>query len=420
MAKPMGNKMASLLRLVEERALSKEEKKKQQEALVPYLHKDFISNILIRLPLDALQRSRFVCKPWYTIINSPIFIDAHLRQSESVLIFLSSIRQDNLYPFSLPSIPSEKPNTVSVEAKFLQSESVPILSQPNTNPTLKFFIQFLEINDGKSKIGEYNLSCMGNLRATCNGLILLDNKLKKGGLIVVNPVTRKWISLPPGTLCPPRKEAYGFAFISATGEYKVVHLFRDDLGFISCEILILDTRIWRGVNGPSFGLLRWFGYMPVSAIGALHWVPDIDDSDYLVSMEVGNEKFHTINLPKSCRTHDRIVEMRGFLSLVSHDEEMNQIGIWILKCLGEPWTKNHSIKMGCILDMVPLFSSRIKGDMIFKRDEDGSFYAYDFQLQVMTKIEMENGSFPLSGSHLPHVNSLVSWSSMERSQNVFD
>jgi len=101
MAKPMGNKIASLLRLVEERASSMEEKKKKKEALVPYLPKDCISNILIRLPLDSVQRSRFVCKPWYSIINSRVFVDTHLRRSESVLIFLSSKKRGSLYAFQL-------------------------------------------------------------------------------------------------------------------------------------------------------------------------------------------------------------------------------------------------------------------------------------------------------------------------------
>lgn len=418
MANLMGDKKAGFLRLVEERALSKEEKKRLQDALVPYIPKDCISNILLRLPLESLQRSRFVCKPWYAIINSLKFIDDHLERSESVLIFISSIKEENLYPFSTRPIAVEKPNTFSVEAKLLQSESVPVLVQPNINPTLKYYIKFLEINNGRSKIGEYSVSCTGHIRAACNGLILLENKLKKGGLIVVNPVTRKLISLPLGTLCPADKESYGFAFCTVTGEYKVVHLFQDELRYFGCEILNLGTRVWRAVNGPSFGLLRWLGCLPVLAIGALHWVPNIDSSDYLVSIEVDKERFHIIPLPKSSRYHDRIVEMRGFLSFVTHEEE-NQMGVWILKGLGELWTKQLSIKTGCILDMVPLYSLRIKGDMIFKRDEDGSFYAYDFQLQVMRKIEMENERLKMSGMYHPHVNSLISWSSWERSHDVF-
>ena len=90
-----------------------------------------------------------------------------------------------------------------------------------------------------------------------------------------------------------------------------------------------------------------------------------------------------------------------------------------MKGLGELWTKQLSIKTGCILDVVPLYSLRIKGDLVFKRDVDGSFYAYDFQLQVMRKIEMEKERLKLSGMYHPHVNSLISWSSRERSQDVF-
>ncbi|KAG2691310.1 hypothetical protein I3760_08G003800 [Carya illinoinensis] len=280
-----GNKNAKLLRLVEERALSMEKKKKQHGSLVPFVPQDCISNILVRLPLDSLQKSR------------------------------------------------------------------------------------------------------------------------------------KLTALPLGTLFSPHNESYGIALNSATGEYKVIHLFRDELGFIGCEILILGTKLWRGANGPSFGHVSWFGYMPVSAIGALHWIPHVDRSDYIVSMDVNEEKFHTTPLPKSCRTHDRVVEMGGFLSFVTH-EGVKQIDIWVLKGLSESWTKQYCITKGCKMDMVPLFSLRIKGDMIFKRDKDGSLYAYDFQSQVMAKVEMEKGCFPLSCLFLPHVNSLVSWSNRERGQDA--
>lgn len=418
MEKLIGNKNAGLLRLVEERSLTKkleEEKKQRPEAQAPYLHKDCISNILVRLPLDSLQRSRFVCKPWYKIIKNPKFIDAHLHRTESVLIFLSPIPKDSLYPYSKASIPREKPNTVSVELKLLNPNPIPIFGHPLINSPM-FSVQFLDFKNDKSEIGEYNLKCSGKIRATCNGLILLDNMVKKGGLAVMNPVTRKLIALPLGTLSRPHRESYGFILNDVTGEYKVVHLFRDELGFDSCEILSLWTQAWREVNGPPFRLLRWFGYAPVSAIGALHWIPQVDRSDYIVSMEVEKEKFHQIPLPKPSRTHDRILEMGGLLSFVIH-EGMNHIDIWILKGLcGEVWTKNHSITVGSVIDMVPLFSLRIKGDIIFKRDEDGSLYAYSFRDQEMRKVDMVNGC--IRRSYMPHVNTLVSW--MEASQDMSD
>ncbi|KAJ0085437.1 hypothetical protein Patl1_07371 [Pistacia atlantica] len=382
MARSTGNNNTNLLRLVEERALSKkvEEEQKKQEIGVPYFHKDCISNILIRLPLQSLSSTRFL----------KVCLRHQLDQSNQI--------------------------TFSVEASLLQQNSFSIFDHPITNSMSKFCIQFMYFKEGKSKSEEYKVSCLGNIRATCNGLVLLDNRLKKGGLVVINPVTRKMVALPVGTLYPPHDESYGFALSEATGEYKVVHLFRDSLGYISCEILNLGTRFWRGVNGPSFGLFGWFGYKPVSAIGALHWIPEIDASEYIVSMEVDHERFQTILLPTACRTYDRIIEKDGFLCFVTH-EGLN-IDIWVLKSLsGDFWTKHHSITKGGIIDMVPLFSLRMSEDMIFTRDEDGSFYTYDFTLEVMTKVEPEKECFLPSDSYFPHVNSLISW---EKSWDVCD
>ncbi|XP_065847574.1 uncharacterized protein [Euphorbia lathyris] len=412
MDKSLGKRNLAFWKSMQERALSikvEEEEKKQQ---VPFLDKDCISNILIRVPLESLPSSRFVCKTWYNIINSPVFIDERLRCSESVLIFLKPVPNESSYPFSSTSKQPKQQNNFSVEASLGESglEPVPLLWKPTiTGP--KFSIHFVKFEDGKSKIGEYNVSCQGHIRATCNGLILLDNKLKKGGLIVMNPITRKLLALPPGTIYPPHDESYGFVFSDATGEYKVVHLFRDELGHVSCETLNIGTRCWRPVNGPAFGLFGWFGYKPVSAIEALHWIPQIDHNDYIVSMEVENDKFHTVPLPQSCRTYDRILEMGGLLCFVAH-EELN-IDIWKLKslCSGDTWTKHYSICSGSVIDMFPVFGLRMSGDLIFKRDEDGSCYAYDFKLQEMRKVEMDDKllRFYNSDTYLPHVNSFVSW-----------
>uniref|UniRef100_A0A5B6YQE0 F-box domain-containing protein n=1 Tax=Davidia involucrata TaxID=16924 RepID=A0A5B6YQE0_DAVIN len=410
MAKLVADKTTGLVKLVEERALSRKEeekKKKQKENHVAYLPKDCVANILVRLPLESLQRSRFVCKLWYKMVNSSIFIDAHLCRSETVLIFLTK--------GPMTSIPQEKPNTFSVEANLFQPQFLPLFLM---DPKSKYYIQFMEINDGKCKMGEFNATCLGNIRATCNGLILLDNKMKKGGVIVMNPVTRKLIALPVGTSFPPHNESYGLAFCNSTREYKLVHLFRDEMHYIGCEILILGTRSWRVVDGPYLGLFSWFGYNPVFAIGALHWVPDVDRSEYIVSMTMDNEKFHKIPLPKSSRSRDRIVEMGGLLCFVTH-EETNQIDVWILRSLfGEDWIKQHTIKLGCLKNMVPLYCSRIMGEMIFK-DKKGFLCAYDFQSQVMKTVEMEVG-FPINGCHLPHVNSLVSWQIEQKGEDFGD
>ncbi|GMH21780.1 hypothetical protein Nepgr_023622 [Nepenthes gracilis] len=409
MPKSTRNKTSGLLRIVQERELLKKEidDEEKRKRPIPDLPKDCVSCILLRLPVNDLQRSSCVCKPWNNMINTSMFIEYHLCRSEYVTIFLSSHKdedQNNLYP---PSVRKENATTFSVEKDLLKS--VPVFCQPSVNERSKSYIHFLEIHDGRSNMREYNISCLGKIFASCNGLILLENKLKEGGLIVLNPVTRKLNALPVGTICPRHAESNGFVLDPSSNEYKVIHMFRDESGYISCEILSLRDRKWKEVNGPSLGLITWFGYKPVSAVGALNWLPSIDHNDYVVSMEIENAKFKTLSLPKSGRIHDGIVEMEGFLCFVAH-EPMNRIVIWVLKSLSEVnWMKQQSIEVGCIMDMVPVSGSRFGNHMIFRRDEDGSLYVYDFNLKVMSFVEMENGVIPLSGSYVSHVNSLVSW-----------
>lgn len=407
---PTCKRLATMSKSAKESELVRnvEEKRKQQESLIPYIHEDCVSNILIRLPLDSLHRSIFVCKHWFNIIYCPTFVETHLRRSESVLIFTTPTRYYETYPHLTPSLPhSGKSNALSIEEKYMQSaESLSLFH--NLDSSLKTFIQFLEFKDGISNVGEYNLTCFGQIRETCRGLILLDNKLKKGGLIVINPVTRKLTSLPPGTLNSSCNESYGFAYNDVSGEYKVVHLFRDALLYISCEIFTLGTKKWRAVDGPSFGLLGWLGHKAVKAIGALHWIPKIDDSDCIVSLEIENEKFKTIPLPNSCNMYDGIVEIGSYLSFVNHQE--THTDIWILKGLsGEVWMKQHSITIGCRMDMIPILCLKIREDLIFK-SKDGLLYIYDFELRSITKVKGQKRFGGRFSFIFPHVNSMVSWS----------
>ncbi|XP_059631972.1 uncharacterized protein LOC132274665 [Cornus florida] len=185
--------------------------------------------------------------------------------------------------------------------------------------------------------------------------------------------------------------------------------------YIGCEIFVLGARSWRMVDGPPFGLFSWLGCNPVSAIGALHWIPRIDCSDYLVSMSTDDDKFHKTPLPKRSRTHDGIVEMGGLLSFMTH-EDTSHIDIWILRGLnGQDWIKQHSITVGCSIKMTPLYCSRVKGEIIFM-DKDGSLYAYDFE--SMKEVNMENGCPVLISYCYPHVDSFASWQIEEKDLDV--
>ncbi|KAI6691424.1 hypothetical protein NL676_028252 [Syzygium grande] len=405
----MGSKGKNLARLVEEKACSKKLQQEEEQRRIPYLPKDCIANILIRLPHNSLLRSMLVCKSWRNIIKSLNFVHDHLHRSDTVLIFRSWLPRSHNYYSSLTSRPNESPNSFSIEANYMQSQNIPILTRPIINYSSASYVKFMEFSNGKCKEGDYKISCLGMIRATCDGLILLDNRMKKGGLIVLNPVTRKLDPLPLGTLCPSHNESYGFALSKVSGVYKVVHLFRDELDFFHCEILSLGTRVWRPVYDPEPGLFGWLGCRPVFAIGSLHWVPFVDHSDYIVSMELNSQKFQKVSLPTSCTTHDRILEMHGSLCFIAH-EEMTQINIWMLEGLsGHVWKQTFSITTGCMFDMVPLLSLKTSGDIIFERDEDYSLYRYHFELKEMRRIEVQENCAMSSDSYFAHVNSFISW-----------
>ncbi|XP_076918941.1 F-box protein CPR1-like [Bidens hawaiensis] len=403
-------KKMSLLKLAEERALMKkkldEQKQKQQLDSVPYLPKDCVSNILIRLPIESLQRSRFVCKPWYSIIKSPTFIRDNLHRAEKVMIFLAPVkplirrRYDHLEFV-------ENPNTFSVESKVFELKSVHMLLQPLIESPFKYVIKYMVFEDGKIAIGDYNATCLGKIRASCDGLIVVDNKLEKGELVIMNPVTREVNLLPLGTIYPPHDESFGLVRCGSGG-YKLVHLFRDEFHYIGCEVLDIGEKSWRVIDGPSFGLVKWFGYSPVFAIGALHWVPEVDHSEYIVTMTIDDEKFHKIMLPKASRFNDRIMEAYECLCFVTH-EDINEISIWVMGSVSDTWTKKYTIAIGCIRDLVPLYFSRFKYEIYFM-DKDGSVFGFDFEGAHMKKFTTMKGCFMLPGAeYMVHVNSLVSW-----------
>ncbi|XP_051123845.1 F-box/kelch-repeat protein At3g06240-like [Andrographis paniculata] len=369
---------------------------------VSYLPKDCVFNTIVRLPLESIHASMFVCKIWYGIVNSPSFIHAHLKRSDTGLVFLTPVRN---------CLPSAK-TIFSVESKVSELLSLPVHQWPLIDPPRLYYMKFIEIKDGKSTVKEYNTSCMGNIRATCNGLIILEHHTKSGGLVLMNTVTRELKPIPLGTRSSPHQESYGLAFCHVLGVYKLVHLFLDKLRYVECEIMDIGNGSWRwrAVDGPAFGVFGWLGYQPVFTIGALHWIPNIDVNEYMVSLALDDEKFVKTPLPSSCGIHDRIIEMSCFLGFVTR-QDTDRIIVWILRSLSDGvWEQQYTISVeSSWQSMVPLYCKGIYGEIIF-RCKDDDLYVYDYCLQLVRKVEDEKQrSLPLANHCYPHVNSLISW-----------
>ncbi|MCL7034914.1 hypothetical protein MKW94_010560 [Papaver nudicaule] len=353
------------------------------------LPNDCIYETLIKLPVESLRKSSLVCKPWYK----------HLRRSDMGLIFLSK---------STGRRTKSDENVFHVERHYLPSKVGANWKSRIDQYEVELNLQFMEIRDGKSMVRSLKLSTYGEIRAACNGLVLLENS-RICGPIVINPVTREYTVLRRGTIAHPLNESYGFAFNDRTGKYKVVHLFRDSLQYFGCEIIELGSQTWRAVDGPTFGLLSQLGKAPVVSIGAMHWLPHVENSEYMVSMGIDDEKFRKIQLLKTSRQYDGLVDMAGLLSFVTH-VSYNQLDVWTLKDLdGSKWILKHSITVGMLtLCMVP-FCCSSRNKLVLKRDINKTLFTYDFEKKEMREIEMSEGASPYVGSYVPHFNSIVSW-----------
>ncbi|KNA23677.1 hypothetical protein SOVF_022680 [Spinacia oleracea] len=395
-----------------------------QTSLVPFLPNDLMFKVFLLLPIKSLLRFTSVCKAWYKLIHCAEFVEAYNTHAQTTPIILRGVDND-------------RPNTFHVETQLSQSENFCLFPCSSGLKRSKF-IHFLEIENEKAKLIDLNISCSGTVVSTCNGLVLIismheglrrhiyssselplvNSREKPGRLIVMNPMTRKLIGFPLGTL--PSKhndESYGLVFSHSKGVYKVVHLFKDKLGFIGCEILSLKTRSWKSVDGPVGALFHKLGQTPISVLGALHWFPGPSGTDYIISMGADDEKFSAINLPKTMGVHDRLVEMGGFLSFVNSLDK-DHIEVWVLKGIeGTEWVKQHTIRIDAILGYVdndeyslPSFGLNGK-EMVFRRRE--RFYSYDFELEEIREIEMDHGRIKTYDNIMPHSNNLATWEPLE-------
>ncbi|GER27550.1 F-box family protein [Striga asiatica] len=398
--RPIEVKPNNLLRLVEQRLQSRRQGKysnNDQQALdIP---EDCLYNIVLRLPLESILTSRFVCKSWYKVINSPHFKNLHLTHSEPGLIFLSPIARSNSSQDPEPKV------NFSVEAKSMGLD-MPLL---DSVPPL-YHIKFLEIKNGKSVTREYNSTCIGRIKAAGNCLILLENRAKKGGggcLILMNPVTRELKNIPLGTVSYEGVESYGLAFSKELQIYKLVHLFFVS-GFIGCEVMDIRQGSWREVDGPQNIHRRMLGLgSPIFAMGALHWShpPFMSNNGHLVSMTLNDEKFRTIPFADGIRISNGIFEMGGLVWCMSR-EEAHWVSVWALRGLdGERWERMYSICAEGVGYMVPLYcGGGVNGKFVF-RSKDQVLYACDRRSGDMEKI----GKIWEWRNYFPHVNGLVSW-----------
>ncbi|KAL1533807.1 F-box protein-like protein [Salvia divinorum] len=326
------------------------------------LSHDLLYQIFMLLPAESLFRLQFVCKQWFGLINSSIFVTSHAQKSEMVLI----AQQVAFWPRGGVGKP-------------------------------KAYFHFLSLDGLRSSFVESSVDDLGSVRASYDGLVLGLNSRRKR-LVLMNPMTGKYVDLPLGVSCHHLCESFGIAFCSESKTYKVVHLFREVLGGVGCEIMSLETRKWRRVEEP-LQLVR-IRQTPVSVGGSLHWLAARRGHDCFVSLDVFDEKFVTKKLPVKRAWGDRLVEIAGDLGFVSR-AEVNALEVWILSELGGEcnWIKRCRIDLRAdFVHCIPVCSRRDGKEMVLECVK-GRLCVYDFDREEMRLVS--SGSSDDDGGEEP-------------------
>ncbi|XP_047339494.1 F-box protein CPR1-like [Impatiens glandulifera] len=302
----------------------------------PLLPDEIVTDILSRLPVKCLLRSRCVSKFWLALITSPYFIKLHLNRSVQT--------KDNLSLFMWDEY------LCRLNFDFIDDHDLP--------PTIVDYSPF-RFKDGSI------------LHGTSNGLVCMSTSMDI--FYIWNPSTRKSIQLPFSPLQMTehpdifQEHTCGFGYNRINDDYKVVRLvvFKTDVNgdFINFEIEVysLKTNLWHKPEK--------FRHYPNScgtsdsiAGGAMHWISTIptvesqlERKSLIVAFDMGTEKYRIIPHPKynpgplSCLY---LNTLGGCLSVSCHYCSMN-VDVYVLKEYGgknEHWTKIITLPPSCFSD----------------------------------------------------------------------
>ncbi|KAL2936775.1 F-box protein CPR1 [Bienertia sinuspersici] len=357
---------------------------------------DVISDILARLPVKYLLRSKSVCKSWFTLITSKHFINFHLRlntlsSSDKLLLFSSS--DHSLYSVTFDSL--ESPPT-----------------------KLSYFS-----DNGPSFSG---------FGGSCNGLLLCfsndnnNNDASNNDVYLVNPSTFQYRKIPK--LKVPKSHVcvnYGFGYDHKTDDYKVIRIVilvygcEDGPVFNAREVMVysLKANSWRFIEEKisDYATLA-------SRNGALvnnhllHWMFwCISKKEHRISsFNLCNEQWSEIPMPDYVEigldNHRKGLECNGdykkidVLHLGVLDERlclltrkvqnnMCDVGMWVMKEYGvkKSWVKLLNISdlnVSRSLKVVPIAYSERYSEILFRTEKELNVFRYDLKKKRTTRLEI--------------------------------
>uniref|UniRef100_A0A5B6YYW5 F-box associated beta-propeller type 3 domain-containing protein n=1 Tax=Davidia involucrata TaxID=16924 RepID=A0A5B6YYW5_DAVIN len=281
-------------------------KKKWKNSCMAFLHEEIIFNILTWLPAEVLLNvMRYVCQQWYNIIHDPLFITTHLHRAKAGLL-IQNIR----HPYSA---------------------------------------HFVDVGGGDINSSKVKLRFPGKIMASHDGLLLFRDAKDDQILHVANPITKKWVTLPPFNVTYKIASLKcGLACIPSTKEYKVLLSCKDEKNNRHCLIVTVGiNNAWRLVDTKHVceAALLTLDFFPRSVGGFAIWA--FHENPYVLTLDVEAEIIHQLSVPRSCESKICVYLVMGsFLSFITGHDSKLKMEVWVLTDFerGE-WTKLYKIDL---------------------------------------------------------------------------
>ncbi|KAK1423972.1 hypothetical protein QVD17_19283 [Tagetes erecta] len=299
-----------------------------------YFAEEIILEILSKLPIKSLFRSKCVCKLWYNLASNRSFIH-HFNQLSATNVMLLLQQQQH------------HPDPSDSNILLLDHKTMPVGSK------LSLSLSF--IKDDRVII-----------RASCNGLLLCCSSNEKGVYYVCNPITRDFKLLPriqerPITRFYPDCEPtlVGLSSDLLTNTYKVVlagyhRMFghRPESAKLICSVFDSHSNKWR--KYVSHDQRHTFTHMNRNQVvflnASLHWMTQ--GFSYLLVLDLDLDMWRRIVLPHEMGCSGSrvyLLEFDGKLSVV-------QIcSVWMTIWVYDEgrWDVIDRVSLRCIRGMVP-------------------------------------------------------------------
>ncbi|XP_058192265.1 putative F-box protein At3g16210 [Rhododendron vialii] len=259
---------------------------------IQQLPEHLLMEILCRLPVKSLLRSKPVCKYWYSLLLTPSFIYLHHDHAASI---------------------AADANTDCLLVKRFLDGGVVLFFVPNGTP-----IEDIDISSTGLNIKQ--LQILG----PCYGVVCLTRFALNSTIVIWNPSMKEFSVLPQPSYNNDHISNLGFGYDPFTDDYKVVRFDMTGLpiGRIDekIEIYELRTDSWREVDAESpiesglhclydsyaswNGDCFWYAYPP---LGYHH-----HGGPVIMAFSMSDEVFEELPVPEVCLLDDDS-EMRLFV-----------------------------------------------------------------------------------------------------------